>query len=137
MMVRWSSDVQVNVECLSLALVDVKLFPIWTGYTRLLWSFLVGVTEAITMFRPLFRLREVADESPVNLGPVNLGVDHLIVDNPLLPRGHDLLSVEPQRVEAWMECRSPLSRPLPLPSFGQLSFIKDVTRRNDRYYLED
>ena len=95
-----------------------------------------GLRKA-TMYGHLFRLGEVAKESLVDLGPVNLGVNHLLVDNPLLPWGHDLLSVEPQRVEAWMECRSPSSPPFSLPSFGRLSFIKDVIRRNDRYYLED
>ena len=85
----------------------------------------------------LFRLREVAEESLIDLGPVNLGVDHLIVDNLLLPWGHDFLRVEPQRVEAWMECSSPFPPCLPFPSLGRLSFIKDVIRSNRGYYLED
>ena len=62
----------------------------------------------------LLRLWQVTKEPLIDLGPVNLGVDHLMVDDPHLPRGHDLLRVELQRVEAWMECRSPFSRCLPL-----------------------
>ena len=89
-----------------------------------------GLRKA-TMYGHLFRLGEVAKESLVDLGPVNLGVDHLIVtDDLLLPWGHDLLRVEPQRVEDWMECRSPLSLQLPFPSLGGLSSIKDVIRSN-------
>ena len=90
-----------------------------------------------TLYGHLFRLREVAEESLIDLGPVNLGVDHLVVDNLLLPWGHYFLRVEPQRVEAWMECSSPFPPCLPFPSLGRLSFIKDVIRSNRGYYLED
>ena len=83
-----------------------------------------------TMLGQLLRLREVAKEPLVDLGPVNLGVDHLIIDKLLFPRGHDLLRVEPQSVEAWMEGRSPFPPQLSLPSLGRLSFIKDVIRSN-------
>ena len=69
-----------------------------------------------TVYGHLFRLREVAKEPLIDMGPVNLGVDHLMVDDPHLPRGHDLLRVELQRVEAWMECRFPFPPPFPFPS---------------------
>ena len=78
----------------------------------------------------LLRLWQVTKEPLIGLGPVNLGVDHLMVDDPLLPRGHNLLRVEPQRVEARMDCRSPFSPPFPFSSLGRLSFVKDVIRSN-------
>ena len=101
---------------------------------RVLWIWVikmfVGLSET-TLDGDLLRLWEVTKKPLIDLGPVNLGVDHLIVtDDLLLPWGHDLLRVEPQRVEDWMECRSPLSLQLPFPSLGGLSSIKDVIRSN-------
>ena len=67
-----------------------------------------------TMLGQLLRLREVAKEPLVDLGPVNLGVDHLIIDKLLFPWGYDLLRVEPQSVDRGFDGE-------PLSSFSSTS----------------
>ena len=71
-----------------------------------------------TVYGHLFRLREVAKEPLIDLGPVNLGVDHFIIDKLLFPRGHDLLRVEPQSVDRGFDGE-------PLSSFSSTSPLSE------------
>ena len=93
--------------------LDLKI----TFSQQVLWIWVIKMIVRLnktTLDGKLLRLWEVTKKPLIDLGPVNLGVDHLIVEDPLLPRGHDCLRVEQQTVQAWMECRSPFSRCLPL-----------------------